>query len=63
MVKKPAEQVKSEYIGIRMTRSEKRDLEKLMKRLGRNKTDALKYALGIALQSLPPAEPRQQAAA
>lgn len=63
MVKKPAEQLKIFYVALRMTRSEKRDLETLMRRLGRNKTDALKYALGVALQSLPPAEPRQQAAA
>lgn len=63
MNKKTDEQRKSENFSLRLTRSERRDLESLARRLGRNKAGAMKYALGIAIQSLPKSQPRPQAAA
>ncbi len=62
-MRKPPEQVKSEYVALRLTRSERRDLETLMKQLRKNKTDAMKHALAFTLQSLPQPQPRPQAAA
>lgn len=62
MNKKTADQKKSENFSMRLTRSEKRDLEMLKKRLGKNnKSDAIKHALAFTLQSLE--QPRLQAAA
>lgn len=49
----PVEYRKEEFVGLRLTRAEKNDLEILMRKLGKNKTDALKSALSFAVQNLP----------
>lgn len=63
MNKKPDDQRKSENFSMRLTRSERRDLETLMKQLRKNKTDAMKYAIAFTLQSFPQPQPRPKTAA
>lgn len=62
----PIEYRKVEFVGLRLTRAEKRDLETLMRHLQMNKTDSLKYALNYAVKTLPrirrPIMPRRKAA-